>query len=170
MEVCLCLRDLFVLQNDIVWVKSISIGDNSWGHFKPINSGRYLNHCHESIFHFTKSGDVQIDRLAVGVPFVYKSNITRWKSNKSDKRCGGNVWFLPYTTVKSKDQKYNHPAGYPVSLAEKCISLHGIANPVVIDPFLGSGTTLEACKKLSCSGIGIEIDNEYCKISSERLA
>ena len=48
------MRDVFHLQNSIVWVKSVSIGDDSFGHFKPVNSPRYLNHLHEHVFHFTK--------------------------------------------------------------------------------------------------------------------
>ena len=51
------MRDLFRLQNSIVWVKSISIGDESFGHFKPVNSPRYLNHLHEHVFHFTSDGE-----------------------------------------------------------------------------------------------------------------
>src|SRR3990172_7267874 len=68
------IKRLFFLQNHIVWVKSIDINDNSFGHFKPINSGRFLNNNHESIFHFTKTGEVKIDRLAVGSKYKDKSN------------------------------------------------------------------------------------------------
>jgi site-specific DNA-methyltransferase (adenine-specific) len=169
-EVALLLRDLFVLQNHIIWVKSISVDGKSWGHFKPINSERYLNHCHESVFHFTKEGSVKIDRLAVGVEYADKSNINRWKGKKVDKRCAGNVWFIPYHTVRSKDEKYNHPASYPVELVERCIKLHGAESPTILDPFLGSGTTLVACKNLKCNGIGIEMDEIYCKSAVERLS
>jgi site-specific DNA-methyltransferase (adenine-specific) len=89
------MGEAFVLQNHIAWVKSLSIADDTVGHFKPITSPRYLNNNHEAIFHFTKSDRVSIDRLAVGVPFKDKSNIARW-GHKRDRRCGGNVWFLPY--------------------------------------------------------------------------
>ena len=67
------MGDAFVLQNHIAWVKSLSIGEDSVGHFKPITSPRFLNQNHEAIFHFTKTGTVAIDRLAVGVPFKDKS-------------------------------------------------------------------------------------------------
>src|SRR3954462_14997864 len=70
-EVAIHLRDLFELQNTIHWIKSISIetGDDthSHGHFKPINSARFLNDCHEYVFHFTPGGNTKLDRLAVGV-------------------------------------------------------------------------------------------------------
>ena len=115
-------RNVFCLQNSIVWVKSISIGHDTVGHFKPITSKRYLNHNHEAIFHFTKTGSETVDRVAIGVPFKDKSNISRW-GHKADRRCAGNVWFLPYETVKSRSQKFNHPAGFPVGLPDRCIRM-----------------------------------------------
>jgi len=53
MDVAAAFRETFVLQNHITWVKSVSIGDDTVGHFKPITSDRYLNHNHEAVFHFT---------------------------------------------------------------------------------------------------------------------
>lgn len=110
MDVAGAFRDCFVLQNHIMWIKSISIGDDTVGHFKPITSRRYLNHNHESVFHFTKTGDQEIDRLAVGVPFKDKSNIARW-GHARDKRCAGNVWFMPYKTVRSRAQHWWRRSG-----------------------------------------------------------
>jgi site-specific DNA-methyltransferase (adenine-specific) len=159
----------FVLQNHIIWAKSISVRDDTFGHFKPINSKRFLNHIHESIFHYTKSGDVPIDRLAVGVEFKDKSNIAR-RGHAQDKRCGGDIWWIPYETVKSKAQKFNHPAGFPIELARRCIKLHGATpDTVVLDPFLGAGTTLVAAAELGCAGFGIELDAEYAAIAQARL-
>ena len=144
---------------------------HSYGHFKPINSKRYINHLHEAIFHFTKSGNVNLDRLAIGVPYEHKSNIARWKhTNKADLRCRGNCWFIPYSTVQTKKEKHNHPAGYPVELVENCVRLHGYdENTVVLDPFLGAGTTTVACVKLGCSSIGIELDKTYYDTACSRL-
>ena len=93
------MRDVFALQNSIIWVKSVTIGDDSFGHFKPVNSRRYLNHTHEHVFHFTKDGETPLDRLAVGVPFKDKSNIARW-GHAEDRRCAGDVWFIPYQTIR----------------------------------------------------------------------
>jgi site-specific DNA-methyltransferase (adenine-specific) len=169
MDVASAFRDIFVLQNHIAWVKSVSIGNDTHGHFKPITSPRYLNQNHEAIFHFTKAGTTEIDRLAVGVPFKDKSNIARW-GHARDKRCAGNVWFIPYKTVKSKAQKFDHPAGFPVELPARCIRLHGVKGAtVVLDPFLGAGSTLVAAASLGCKGIGIEMDPEYAEISVARL-
>jgi site-specific DNA-methyltransferase (adenine-specific) len=74
------LKKLFVLQNTFHWIKSISIETKegkqiSAGHFKPIQSRRFVNDCHEYVFHLTKTGSTPLDRLAVGVPYSDKSNI-----------------------------------------------------------------------------------------------
>lgn len=168
LDVAQTLRARFRLQNHIQWVKSVSIGADTVGHFKPISSRRFLNHNHEAIFHFTRTGAVPIDRLAIGVPFKDKSNIARW-GHARDKRCAGNVWFIPYETVRSKSQKFDHPAGFPIALAERCIGLHGVKDALVLDPFLGAGSTLVAAERLGCRGIGIEIDPHYARTAAERV-
>jgi site-specific DNA-methyltransferase (adenine-specific) len=162
------MRDIFRLQNAIVWVKSLSIGDDTFGHFKPVNSPRYLNHTHEHVFHFTKDGKTPVDRLAVGVPFKDKSNIARWHHD-NDRRCAGDVWFIPYETIRSKAERDHHPSPFPVALPERCIKLHGREEAVVLDPFLGVGATLLAAQRLSCRGIGIEIDPAYAESAAWRL-
>jgi len=162
------MGEAFVLQNHIVWVKSLSIGGDTVGHFKPITSPRYLNHNHEAIFHFTKTGAVAVDRLAVGVPFKDKSNIARW-GHARDRRCAGNVWFIPYQTVKSRREKFDHPAGFPVELPLRCIQLHGVERPRVLDPFLGAGTTLVAAQAFGAEGIGFEMDADYAERAVRRL-
>jgi len=163
------MRRRFTLQNHIVWVKSLSIGEDTVGHFKPISSERFVNNNHEAILHFTKNGSVKLDRLAVGVPFKDKSNIARW-GHRRDRRCAGNVWLIPYRTVRSKAQKFDHPAGFPIELPERCIRLHGHRDGLtVLDPFLGAGSTLVASARLNCEGIGIEIDPDYRDAALARL-
>jgi site-specific DNA-methyltransferase (adenine-specific) len=168
LEVARAFNESFTLQNHIIWVKSVSIGSDTFGHFKPISSKRFLNNNFESIFHFSKSGDNEIDRLAIGVPFKDKSNISRW-GHKQDRRCGGNVWFIPYKTVRSRSQKFDHPSGFPVDLPLRCIQMHGKENAVVLDPFLGAGTTLVAAERLGLSGVGIELDRLYAETAVARL-
>lgn len=60
-----------------------------------------------------------------------------------------------------------HPNEKPVSVWKPLIECH--AGSVVLDPFLGSGTTLRACKDLGRRGIGIEIEERYCEIAANRL-
>ena len=160
----------FRLQNTFHWVKSIAIPEQNIniGHYKPVNSKRYVNNCQEFIFHFTKNNDVEIDKLSIGVPYQDKSNIGRWNNAKEDNRDRGNVWFIPYETVI--DEKI-HPAAYPIKLPEMCIKIHGLkkGNLVILDPFLGSGSTVIAAKNLGCDYVGFEIDKEYCKIAEDML-
>jgi site-specific DNA-methyltransferase (adenine-specific) len=177
-EIVIALRDFFVLQNTIHWIKSITIEDReggvrSYGHFKPINSKRFLNDCHEHIFHFTKTGRVEIDRLALGVPYQDKSNIARWSHTRgSDLRCRGNTWFIPYETIQSRVKERPHPATFPVQLAEWCIKLHGASRvQTMLDPFLGIGNSAIAAQRCGVKNfIGFEIDETYLAEAKRRIA
>jgi site-specific DNA-methyltransferase (adenine-specific) len=176
-EIVMEFRDIFVLQNVIHWVKSITIENRegeigSYGHFKPISSKRFLNDCHEYIFHFTKTGRVEIDRLAIGVPYQDKSNIARWSHTRgSDLRCRGNTWFIPYETIQSRAKERPHPATFPVQLAEWCIKLHGVTRvETMLDPFLGIGNSAIAAKRSGIKKfIGFEIDEDYLAEAKRRL-
>jgi site-specific DNA-methyltransferase (adenine-specific) len=167
-ELIVRLRPLFALQNHITWVKSIAIGEDSSGHYKPVNGSRFLNHAHEHIFHLTRDGQVKLDRLAIGVPYKDKSNIAR-RGHAQDLHCRGNTWFIPYRTVQSRAEKFHHPGTFPVALPQWCIRLHGQPAPVVLDPFMGTGTTLVAAHREGGHGIGIDIDPSYVAIASGRL-
>jgi site-specific DNA-methyltransferase (adenine-specific) len=176
-EIVFELRQLFVLQNVIHWIKSISIEGRegevrSYGHFKPISSKRFLNDCHECIFHFTKTGRVELDRLAIGVPYQDKTNIARWSHTRgSDLRCRGNTWFVPYETIQSRAKERPHPATFPVQLAEWCIKLHGVSRVhTMLDPFLGIGNSALAAQRCGVKNfIGFEIDETYLAEASRRI-
>ena len=176
-EIVLQLRDLFVLQNTIHWVKAISIRDRagelrSHGHFKPISSKRFLNDCHEYLFHLTVTGKVELDRLALGVPYADKSNIARWShTGGSDVRCRGNTWFVPYETIQSRKKERPHPATFPVQLAEWCIRLQGADRVrTMLDPFLGIGNSGVAAQRCGVKKFtGFEIDGTYLDEAKRRL-
>ena len=176
-SVAMRVGKIFELQNTIHWIKSISVeretGVASFGHFKPKNSPRFLNDCHEYLFHFTPGGNSRIDRLAVGVPYADKSNIARWgHTGGEDKRCRGNTWFVPYKTIHQRAKQRPHPATFPVELAVKCIRLHGKQGCTVLDPFLGighSGIAAKECGDLVSRFIGFDIDEEYLKVATEVL-
>jgi site-specific DNA-methyltransferase (adenine-specific) len=169
---------LFTLQNTFHWVKSITIETRtnetmSVGHFKPINSQRFVNDCHEYLFHLTKSGMVPLDRRAAGVPYVYKSNIARWgHTGGADLRCRGNTWFIPYETIQSRDQERPHPATFPVALVEQCIRLHGKGPQTrLLDPFLGIGSSGVAARAQGIQAFtGIELDAFYLETARQRIA
>jgi site-specific DNA-methyltransferase (adenine-specific) len=167
------------LQNIIHWVKSIERtaagaaanlpADLAVGHYKPINSDRYLNDCHEFVFHFTPHGRTPLDRLALGVPYQDKSNITRWRGASAGVRCRGNTWFIPYETIQHRDRDRPHPATFPAKLPEQCLRLHGLSRiELVMDPFLGLGSTAVACVRAGVDFIGADIDETYLNQAIER--
>jgi len=170
-DIAFRFRKYFDLQNVIHWVKSISIpkddvgnysniaGDISVGHYKPVNSNRYLNNCHGYIFHFTKKGNINLDKLSIGVPYQDKSNIGRWNNANKDLRARGNTWFIPYPTI---NKTRLHPTVFPAKLPEMCLKLHGLKKiDLVLDPFMGIGSTAVACKKLKIDFIGFEFNKSY---------
>jgi site-specific DNA-methyltransferase (adenine-specific) len=167
-------RSHFRLQNIIHWIKSIAIEqelagvaaglprDLAVGHYKPINSDRFLNDCHEFVFHFTPQGSTRIDRLALGVPYQDQSNIARWRGAAEGVRCRGNTWFIPYETIQRRDRDRPHPATFPVRLPEQCLKLHGLSRTqLVMDPFTGLGSTAVACARLGVDFIGADLDEAY---------
>ena len=168
---------LLTLQNTFHWIKSITIETRaneqiSAGHFKPINSKRFVNDCHEYVFHLTKAGDVPLDRRAAGVPYQDKSNIARWgHTGGADLRCRGNNWFIPYDTIQSRDKERPHPATFPIALVEQCIRLHGKGPATrLLDPFLCIGTSAIAAHRQRIEYFtGIEMDAHYLATARERL-
>ena len=176
LDVAQAVRPHLELQNIIHWVKSIAIekglagvraglvDDIAVGHYKPINSKRFVNDCHEFVFHFSRSGDTPIDRQAVGVKYQDPSNVARWQQSGSGLRCRGNTWFLPYETIQSRDKERPHPATFPWRLPAYCLKLHGVPRiRMAADPFLGLGSSAVACAALGVSFVGIELDAHYLK-------
>lgn len=79
-----------------------------------------------------------------------------------------NFWSIPITPAK--ERKYGkHPSQKPLQLMERLVMLATNPNDLVLDCFAGSGSTLVACKKLKRFYVGIEQDEDYCKIARLRL-
>jgi len=82
--------------------------------------------------------------------------------------------FLSWTngvwTFNGESKKRaGHPAPFPVELPKRCIKLFSYVEDIVLDPFLGSGSTLIACMQTGRAGIGIDIDKQYCEVAKNRL-
>lgn len=120
--------------------------------------------------------------LSASAPFViapvevivvlYKK---RWKktggSRKSDITRDE---FIEWTNAVWKfsgesKNKIGHPTPFPVELPKRCIKLFSFVEDMVLDPFLGSGTTLIACLQTNRKGIGVDIDSKYCELATKRL-
>jgi site-specific DNA-methyltransferase (adenine-specific) len=167
-DVAQCFRDQFELQNTFVWVKSISVGDVTTGNFKPINSDRFVNNTNENIYHFTTTGKVKLDKKAIGVPFMHKGNVERF-GHTEDKRCRGNTWFVPHQPINSSSQRGGHPATFPEDIPMMCIKITGIQSGMVLDPFVGTGTTVIAAKMCGLDGTGIDLSDDYLAFAQKRL-
>ena len=179
-QLILRMSELFVLQNTLHWIKSISVHTRdeksfSVGHFKPIKSRRFITDCHEYLFHLTKTGDIPVDRLAVGVAYTHKSNIARWgHTGGRDLRCRGNNWFVPYETIQHRSSDRPHPGTFPVNLASMSLRLHGLeiieGGGVVLDPFVGIGHAALAARECNVGRfIGFDIDEGYLAEAGKRL-
>jgi site-specific DNA-methyltransferase (adenine-specific) len=172
--------EVLTLQNTIIWVKSIAISgediprgrgistDISFGHYQPVNGPAFLNGCFEYVFHFTRNGRNDIDKLSVGVGYQDKSNVGRWQGVVADRRDRGNTWFIPYETI---NESRPHPSTFPVKLPEMCIKLHGVKRArLVVDPFMGIGSTAVASARLGIPFIGFEVDPAYIRIAKKRIS
>jgi len=100
---------------------------------------------------------------------------TRWEKIQKGKSDITRDEFIQWTngvwnfSGESKT-KIGHPAPFPIELPKRCIKLFSFQGETVLDPFLGSGTTLIACLQTNRIGIGVEMNKEYCQLAAERLS
>ncbi len=144
-----------------LYLKNIIIWNFDWGGAsKKRFSSRY-----EYIFFFSKDkndwtfnlDDISIPSLNFR-PDRYK---TQFK-NPSD------VWNIPIVSGNSPERT-SHPAQYPEKLIERIIKSVTNEGDIVLDPFIGSGTTAVVAKKLKRNYVGYELNKEYIKIANLRL-
>jgi site-specific DNA-methyltransferase (adenine-specific) len=112
------------LQQPIVWTKSVALDGSSLpkhlrdemdnrqiGHFASINSDYFLNPTAELVWHFSPTGKSPVDRLAIGVPYVYADQPARFGHHR-ELHCRGNTWHIPYKTTQSRADRDYHPAPF----------------------------------------------------------
>jgi len=103
---------------------------------------------------------------------LYKNN---WKKNEKRQSDINKTEFIEWTNGlwtfpgQSKKGAGGHPAPFPVELPKRCIKLFSFVGDVVLDPFMGSGSTMIASIQNNRKGIGIEVDKEYCEIAKKRI-
>jgi site-specific DNA-methyltransferase (adenine-specific) len=97
-----------------------------------------------------------------------------WKKKNKGKSDVNRKEFIEWTngvwnfSGESKN-RVGHPAPFPVELPRRCIRLFSYVGDTVLDPFLGSGTTMLACLETKRAGIGVEINKKYCDLAIKRL-
>ncbi len=79
------------------------------------------------------------------------------------------LWSGGYRAPGDDARAFLHPTQKPVALMRWCIEIARPSPRIILDPFMGSGTTLRAAKDLGRRAIGIEIEELYCEIAAKRL-
>jgi site-specific DNA-methyltransferase (adenine-specific) len=97
-----------------------------------------------------------------------------WKKKREGKSDITREEFIEWTNAVwnfsgENRRKIGHPSPFPIELPRRCIKLFSFVGDTVLDPFLGSGTTLIACLQTNRIGIGVEIDKKYCDLAVKRL-
>jgi len=98
----------------------------------------------------------QWKRLHRGVSDIARDEFISWTNG---------VWSFGGESKK----RIGHPAPFPVELPLRCIKLFSYVDDLVVDPFVGSGSTLVACHRTNRNGIGVDIDTTYCELAKDRL-
>lgn len=102
---------------------------------------------------------------------LYKKNWKKLSSGNSDMT---RKEFLDWTngvwTFNGESGKrIGHPAPFPIELPKRCIKLFSYTKDTILDPFLGSGSTLIACLENKRKGLGVDIDKNYCDLAKKRI-
>jgi DNA modification methylase len=143
----------FLPMGEIVWQKGKgSSGNCAWGSWRNARSPR-LRDVHEYLLVLAKGSFSRPDRGT--------SDITADEFMEATL----SVWQIPPESAR----KVGHPAPFPVELAARVIKLYSYAGDVVLDPFVGSGTTCVAAKRLGRHYLGFDISQEYCDLANRRL-
>lgn len=83
---------------------------------------------------------------------------------------GGYTINVEHDSAPSGTERTAHPTQKPIDLTRRLMQRHSNVGDLILDPFMGSGTTLRAAKDLGRKAIGIEIEERYCEIAAKRLA
>ncbi len=144
----------FLPMGEIIWQKGKGAsGSCAWGSWKSAKSPR-LRDLHEYLLVFAKQGFSRPDK---GVSDI---------SSEEFMESTLSIWQIQPESAK----KVGHPAPFPVELAKRVIKLYSYVDDVILDPFMGSGTTCVAAKENGRYYVGFDISPEYCQIAKERIA
>lgn len=143
----------FLMRGEIIWVKGKGAsGSCAWGSWMSA-SNPTLRDLHEYILIFSKG---RFDRREKGRSTISKEEFIAATTS---------VWHIPPESAR----RVGHPAPFPVALVERLIRLYTFERDVVLDPFMGSGTSAVAAKRTGRHFIGYEINQEYAEIAMARV-
>lgn len=150
--------DEMFLQSLFIWDKRKIVRFSSFGSY-PYPPNIFSTFPFEWIIVFSKRG--KRDKVSKEIKEESKISVKEWQDWAVN-----SIWEMQPEKAKS----IGHPAPFPVELPSRLIKLYSFVGDYVLDPFMGSGTTLVAAKKLNRNGIGFEINADYVKIAEERLS
>ncbi|RLI74016.1 site-specific DNA-methyltransferase [Archaeoglobales archaeon] len=146
----------YLMRGEIIWHKGNSVAGSStaWGSWQSA-ANPVLRDVHEYILVFSK-GSFKREKKGKKDTISKEEFIEFTRS----------VWNFPPASAKD----VGHPAPFPVELPYRCIQLYTFEGDVVLDPFVGSGTTCIAAIMSKRHFIGIDINEEYVRLAKERIA
>jgi DNA modification methylase len=145
----------FQMRGEIIWNKGAGAGVSmAWGSWQSA-SNPVLRDVHEYILIFSK-GSFAREKPKDKENTISKEQFMEWTKS---------VWNMNPESAK----KVGHPAPFPIDLPYRLIQLYTFKDDVILDPFIGSGTTAIAALKSERKYVGYDIDPEYVKLSEERI-
>jgi len=135
----------------IIWNKNNTSNRTAWGSFMSPSSPSFPR-CFEYILVFKKSEKL----IHTGNSTIEKKEFIDWSNG---------MWSFGCENLK----KLGHPAAFPIELPKRCIKLFTYENDIVLDPFMGSGTTCVSAVIENRKYIGFEINEDYFKIAKSRI-
>jgi DNA modification methylase len=146
----------------ILWFKiangALEAEGNGAGFYgKPYQPGAIVKNDFEYILFFRKGG-------------TYRSPTTTQKALSMLSKDEMKNWLkTAWTDIKGESRRLRHPAPYPVELAERLIRLFSFAGDIVLDPFVGTGTTTLAAMNVGRNSVGTDCDPQFINTARERL-
>jgi len=150
------MNDLgFLMRGEILWDKGNSASPSTaWGSYLKANNP-VLRDIHEYILVFCKDSFTRLN------PHNKKSTISKKEFLEFTK----SVWNFS----AERATKVGHPAPFPIELPYRVIQLYTFEENVVLDPFVGAGTTCIAALKTNRKYVAYDIDKKYCELANQRI-
>jgi DNA modification methylase len=180
-EVTYLIEDMFegaskVLKTDGLLFLNFGLSYTEGGVLRPFRIADRMSkfgfECVDIII-WHKSNPIPIrGRLTNAYEYIFVFSLAnRWKY-KMPKPYIHNVWKFPVVMQNQHDKEYNylHGAMFPEELPKRCIEISTEKGEIVLDPFMGSGTTAMACKQMGRKFIGFEINPSYVETANQRIS
>lgn len=135
----------------------------TWHYTQGMGRKKGFSPRHEDILYFTKTDDFTFNLDAIRIPQKYFR-----QRNNMEGANPGDVWQFSHVHY-SNPERQSHPTQKPLAIMERIIKSSSNKGDIILDPFVGSGTTCVAANELKRQWIGIEINPEYIKMSERRV-